>query len=321
MTQYGEETRTSVTIVVTDIDDELPEFNRQSVTVPVPEDVGSDTPLPGLSLEVIDRDVSKNAEFSLQLEPVSANSEGVFYIYPETALGKTPVIIRVRDPDRLDYENEAAKNFKFNVVAITPDGQRIKSEIEVVVVDANDNIPVFAEESYRFSVAEDAPAQQLIGVIQASDPDGGSFGEILYSIKGFGSEKFNVRPETGEIMVAACGAENEIIPLGKSCLDYEDRQTFSLTYTATDGGGQTTTTNLIIKLEDVNDNHPKFDRNEYRRVVRENDLFFDPPLFIKATDADGPLQGAGKVFYNIQSINTDATVFQVKLNDSVQICV
>ena len=44
--------------------------------------------------KVVDNDVSKNAEFSLRLEPVSANSEGVFYIYPETALGKTPVIIR-----------------------------------------------------------------------------------------------------------------------------------------------------------------------------------------------------------------------------------
>ena len=85
---YGEETSTSVTIVVTDIDDELPVFNRNSVTVPVPEDVGSDTPLPGLTLEVTDKDVSKNAEFSLLLEPVSLNSEGVFYIYPEKALGK-----------------------------------------------------------------------------------------------------------------------------------------------------------------------------------------------------------------------------------------
>ena len=45
-------------------------------------------------IQVVDNDVSKNAEFSLRLEPVSTNSEGVFYIYPETALGKTPVIIR-----------------------------------------------------------------------------------------------------------------------------------------------------------------------------------------------------------------------------------
>ena len=166
------------------------------------------------------------------------------------------------------------------------------------------------------SVAEDAKAGFVIGTIQASDPDSGSYGEIIYTIKGFGSEKFSVRAETGDVMVAACGSDNEIIP-GDSCLDYEERKTFSLTYTATDGGGQTATTNLIIRLEDVNDNHPKFDRGEYRRVVRESDTSFEPPLYIRATDSDGPLQGGGKVFYNIQSINTDATVFQVRPHQSL----
>ena len=258
-----------------------------------------------------DKDVSKNAEFSLRLEPVSANSDGVFYIYPESALGKTPVIIRVLDPDRLDYEADEARNFKFNVVATTGNGQEIRSAIEVVVTDSNDNIPEFEKKSYEFTVPEDAEAGAVIGVVKATDPDSGSYGEILYSIKGFGSEKFSVVPETGEIIVAACGADNEIIPLGESCLDYEDRKTFSLTYTATDGGGQTTTTNLFIKLEDTNDNHPKFDRREYKRVVKPSDTSFDPPLFIKATDKDGPLQGGGKVTYSILSINTDATVFQV----------
>jgi len=308
---YGEETTTSVTIVVTDIDDELPVFNRNSFTVPVPEDVGSDTPLPGLTLEVVDKDVSKNAEFSLSLEAVSPNSEGVFYVYPERALGKTPVIIRVKDPERLDYENEAARNFQFNVIAEAVNGMQIKSEITVVVTDSNDNIPEFAEKSYEFNVAEDAEAELPIGKIEAFDPDSGSYGEVLYSIKGFGSEKFHVRPETGDISVASCGSENEIIPRGASCLDYEDRKSFSLTYTATDGGGQTTTTNLVIRIEDVNDNHPEFGLDEYRRVVREGDSVFEPALFIKATDSDGPLQGGGKVFYTIKSINTDATVFQI----------
>ena len=155
-------------------------------------------------------------------------------------------------------------------------------------------------------MAEDAPADFVIGTIKASDPDSGSYGEILYTIKGFGSEKFSVRPETGEILVAACGSS-------LSCLDYEERKTFSLTYKATDGGGQSTSTNLIIQLEDVNDNHPRFDREEYRRIVRESDASFDPPLYIRAVDEDrGPAQGGGKVFYQIQSINTDATVFQVE---------
>ena len=84
-------------------------------------------------------------------------------------------------------------------------------------------------------------------------------------------------------MVAACGSDNEVIPRGEACLDFEERQSFSLTYTATDGGGQQTTTNLIINIEDVNDNPPKFDRAEYRRVVRESEMSFDPALIIKVS--------------------------------------
>jgi len=38
--EYGEETYTTVTIVITDIDDEVPVFSRDKVAVPVPEDIG-----------------------------------------------------------------------------------------------------------------------------------------------------------------------------------------------------------------------------------------------------------------------------------------
>ena len=147
--------------------------------------------------------------------------------------------------------------------------------------------------------------------------------------QGFGSEKFSVVPETGEITVAGCGAENEIIPGPglQSCLDYEDRKSFSLTYTGSDGGGQTSTTTLILRVLDRweklkegipnkdmlcrNDNHPVFALPEYRRELREGDTEFEPGLVVRTTDRDGPLQGGGTVFYSLQSINTDAPVFKV----------
>ena len=60
-----------------------------------------------------------------------------------------------------------------------------------------------------------------------------------------------------------------------------------------------------------NDNHPVFALPEYRRELREGDTEFEPGLVLRATDRDGPLQGGGTVFYSLQSINTDAPVFQV----------
>ena len=65
---------------------------------------------------------------------------------------------------------------------------------------------------------------------------------MTYELKGFGAEKFKVDPVSGEISVG-CGSEDESPPRrrfgrGASCLDYETRKTYSLIYTATDGGGQ-----------------------------------------------------------------------------------
>ena len=260
----------------------------------------------------MDRDVSKNAKFSLYLEPVTPNSEGVFYVYPKSAIGKTPVIIRVKDPQRLDHEDELAKEFIFDVVAETPSGVQVRSRVTVIVTDSNDNTPLFSESVYEFNIPEDASSETVLGTIAAEDPDSGSYGEIIYSIRGFGSEKFTVEQNSGEISVASCGPKKprQGSRLG-SCLDYETQKTFSLIFTATDGGGQLATTSLIINIEDVNDNHPKFDQSEYKRVVRVGDSKFEPPLVIKATDKDGPTQGDGRVFYAIKSINTDAVIFEI----------
>lgn len=84
-------------------------------------------------------------------------------------------------------------------------------QINVLVQDVNDNGPMFANETYksvtihplllhydfgylicRFDVRENEPVDTTVGVVFAEDIDTGTFGEIVYSISGFGSEKFVV---------------------------------------------------------------------------------------------------------------------------------
>ena len=72
-----------------------------------------------------------------------------------------------------------------------------------------------------------------------------------------------------------------------------------------------TTTAVTLHVTDVNDNYPAFEQEEYVRVVQELAEELQPALVVSATDADGPTQGGGKIFYAIHSINTDATVFDI----------
>lgn len=137
---FGEEAIANVTLVITDVNDMLPTFNRANFTVAVPEEVGQDTPLPDLNMIVSDGDISNNAAYELVLENIE-NAEGVFSVYPENAVGRTPVIIRVADPARLDYEMDTGRRFILKVKAMQ-NGEVLSSAIVTVVVrDSNDNVP------------------------------------------------------------------------------------------------------------------------------------------------------------------------------------
>ena len=68
---------------------------------------------------VSDGDISNNAAYELVLENIE-NAEGVFSVYPENAVGRTPVIIRVADPARLDYEMDTGTLQIFTVFNCVP---------------------------------------------------------------------------------------------------------------------------------------------------------------------------------------------------------
>ena len=174
-----------MTLVITDVDDMIPTFNRDNFTVAVPEDVIQDTPLPDLNLIVSDGDISSNAAYELVLESLG-NAEGIFSVYPETAVGRTPVIIRVVDPTRLDHELEDSRAFQLVVKAIKGSSKEVLSSARVTVVvrDSNDNVPVFQQDSYSFVLREDIQSGESIGKIIASDADSGSFGQVVYALRG-----------------------------------------------------------------------------------------------------------------------------------------
>lgn len=113
----GAMSSTPVTIVITDVDDLLPVFNRREFNLTVSEDIGIGTPLPGLQMTVSDGDIGDNAAFRLHLRDIR-NMRNAFSVYPKEARGKVPVVIKVTDPTALDYdvEDESLREIEFDVV-------------------------------------------------------------------------------------------------------------------------------------------------------------------------------------------------------------
>jgi hypothetical protein len=288
----GDSTTTQVTIVVTDVNDHIPQFNVAEFNISIAENLEQDTPLPGLSLYVYDKDLGMNSRYNLSLENIY-NSENVFAVSPLYGEGRSAIVVKVIDSSKLDFDvaNEALTRFSFYIIASVNGTSLSKSRINIQLEDANDNSPVFEISSYHLKVKENSPLGYPIQAISATDADTGVYGKLKYYIKGFGSEFFATDINDGGVFV-------------KRNLDYEEQKSYSLTLVAIDGGGRENNTNLYITIEDENDNHPQFESLEYTRTIREAATQFEPQFFVRAFDVDGPEQGGGKIRYAIEHENS-----------------
>ncbi|XP_072941019.1 cadherin-87A [Epargyreus clarus] len=292
-------TVTPITIIVTDVDDHVPQFNRDVFDISIPENIENGSPIPGLSIYVEDNDIGVNSKYDLKLRNVY-NSEGVFSISTDHGEGRTPISIKVKDSSKLDYDvdNDDDRRFSFDIVTYVGDTELSSARVNIKLLDVNDNAPIFDESSYKFNVLENSPIGTMIGEVQATDKDYGIFGEIEYSLTGFGSNMFKTDKNSGGLYVA-------------QALDYETQKSYSLTLIAKDGGGKSSTTSVFIDVLDANDNAPMFEALEYSRTIRDGATSFEPQLVVRATDADGPTQGGGRVRYTLESDNSIAHKGQV----------
>ncbi|XP_072524562.1 protocadherin alpha-8-like isoform X5 [Salminus brasiliensis] len=133
--------------------------------------------------------------------------------------------------------------------------------ITIVVLDVNDNRPVFSQDVYTTTLKENTPAETLVLKILANDYDEGPNGVVSYC---FGGDQnsfdiFSLDKLTGEIRV-------------KSEVDFEKSNIYKLDVHASDSGQPPLTTDcrVIIKILDVNDNKPNIDVTSLSSIVSED---------------------------------------------------
>lgn len=290
---------TQITVVIADVDDNMPEFNEPYFEIDVPENLEQGIPLPGLSIYVIDPDLGANSVYNLSLRNV-LNAENVFEVSPTYGQGRTAVVVKVSNPNKLDFDvaDEDLRVLKFDLIASTSDDRMASSSVTVYLQDVNDNGPVFERLNYEYHVTENAEIGTKITNLTATDKDSGPFGKVNYVLKGFGSENFRTDKFSGGLYV-------------KKKLDYESQKSYSLSIVAVDGDGWETNANILIYIIDENDNAPEFESMEYTRTIRESATEFEPQFYVHAIDVDGPKQGNGKVSYSIDTENTINHVFSI----------
>lgn len=273
--------KTEVTIIVTDVNDEIPTFRSESYVAEVNENAQINTPVTflGTSIpEVYDYDQGNNGTFQMYLD----GDQGIFEVTPSTGINEASFLIRVKDPTKLDFEKISHLNFTILAKETTSQNPKYSiAPVSVRIRDINDNTPKFLEDLYRVTIPENSKIGTTLAWVQATDEDSGSYGTqgIRYTTLGGSMADFlNLDSVTGVITIIST----------EPLFDRELIDRHYLTVEAADdfGRGNRNTVQLVIDVEDVNDNAPKFLEAKYEARLMENQINFETPLIVEAHDRD-----------------------------------
>ncbi|KAL2077307.1 hypothetical protein ACEWY4_026811 [Coilia grayii] len=262
-----------VTVEILDINDNAPIFRKTEISFEISEaaTLGSRFVLgsaddPDVGINALQNyALSSNSHFALKQQ---SNPDGTKYA--EMVLQKA-----------LDRE----ENPRLALKLIAVDGgnpQRSGTvNIDVTVLDANDNVPVFNQTMYKSTVMENAPKGTYVTTVNATDADTDAYGLIVYSfsdLKEDLKEIFAIDESTGTISVVGA-------------IDFEQNKRYEIRVEAKDQGGFTGTSKVIIEVIDVNDNAPVMNVLSFSSPVSEDSPIGTTIAIINVKDADSGKNG------------------------------
>ncbi|NWI09039.1 PCDG2 protein, partial [Crypturellus soui] len=268
-----------VEIEITDLNDNSPRFQQEKLQFRISETAAVGT---RFSLEEAqDADVGLNA---LQRYELSSDEHFALDVQTGADGSKYAELVLTK---ALDREEAAFHQLVLMAVDGGDPARTGTARIHMVVLDANDNAPVFSQAVYTVRVREDVPVGSRLLTVSATDADEGTNAELTYSLRrttGEALRLFQVDPRTGD--VATTGS-----------LDYEEAPLYELEVQAKDGGDFSGRAKVFVNLIDVNDNAPLITVTSAVSSVSEE----SPPgtviALLKVKDEDSGASGEVKLSF------------------------
>ncbi|XP_016340139.1 protocadherin gamma-A5-like isoform X8 [Sinocyclocheilus anshuiensis] len=240
-----------VTVDIQDINDNSPVFPKSKIEQEISElaVLGARFPLES----AIDPDVGVNTLQKYTLQPTDH-----FKLNVQIGGGGNKNIEMVLHSP-LDRENKKLHKLILTALDGGKPQRSATVQINIIVLDGNDNAPVFSQSSYKTSVVENAPKSSIVTRVSATDADESSHGIQYYFEHASSTVKalFSIDADSGEVKV-----------IGD--IDYEKHKQFTVKVKAKDHGGLTDSSEIIIDVIDVNDNTPKITIMSFASAVSED---------------------------------------------------
>ncbi|XP_073778554.1 protocadherin beta-11-like [Danio rerio] len=253
-----------INVIVLDANDNAPAFSQSVYKASIPENFSKGSSV--LKVSAADGDTGSNGEVTYSLSQSSESFSGLFNIDSNTG--------DITVNGYLDYEK--SKKYELYVEATDKGGLRDTSKVQIEITDINDNPPIISVISFSSPVPENSAPETAVAMFNVKDLDSGKNGMVKCSIPP--NLPFKIKSST----------PNFYSLVTDDMLDREMLSKYNITVTATDEGSPSFSTNktLTLKISDVNDNAPVFERQSYTAFIMENNSPGVSVLSVKAHDRD-----------------------------------
>ncbi|KAG7464992.1 hypothetical protein MATL_G00171450 [Megalops atlanticus] len=271
-----------VEVTVTDENDNPPQFTEEVYQGSVIENSGPGQAI--VTVSITDADIS------------GENRKVTCYITDGDPLDQFSIVqvgeewkVTLRSP----LDREAKEKYSLKIIAT--DGRfQASATVDVHVLDINDNSPLCEQLLYTEVIMENSPSGLFILKVSATDPDIGTNGQIAFTLHGPNADKFHLDPQTGELFTLGV-------------LDREQDAEYDLVAKASDGGGRSCQADILLMIQDMNDNPPRFSTSHYEVTVFDNTTVRTPIAVIYAKDPDTGINS--EVVYSL--LGSDSSYFSL----------
>ncbi|XP_029315649.1 protocadherin-17 isoform X2 [Cottoperca gobio] len=232
-----------IKIDIQDINDNSPVFPSDQIDIDISENA-----VPGTRFPLTSAHDSDAGENGLKTYQITRDDYNLFSLEVKSRGDGTkfPELVIQRPLDREERSHHTL------ILSATDGGEYPRSgnmQINVKVIDSNDNSPVFDQPSYVVEIPENSPPGKVLIDLNATDPDEGNNGQVVYSFSGYAPERirelFSIDSRTGVIKI-----QGEI--------DYEESPVIEIDVQAKDLGPNPIPGHckVTVKVLDRNDNWP-----------------------------------------------------------------
>ena len=187
-------------------------------------------------------------------------------------------------------------------VIVSDSGKPPKSStatVDILVLDENDNPPMFNAEYFSFHVKENESPGTIVDRINAKDPDDGENGRVTYAILGDPAGQngyFIIDKDTGVVKTT-------------KILDREDQSIYRIHVMASDNGypRMSGTTQITIHVDDINDHPPVIHYpNDEENIVYASLTSRRGQLVAKVQASDKDMGPNGMLTYQLKNRRVDS---------------